>query len=365
MKKRLILLLSIVMFLFVPIVASAQSEYNDDFKNSVPLDQSLLSGDVDLNDPESIKEDIQFISVLSYLWDLLKKSAIEAIQVLPLGIALILLSVLLNRCSAGFQRGGLQTMISFLISISVVLLCRDHLSNAEETLQKAIENMNVFSMACIPSFSVVMLAAGEGGAATVFSGTLVFLGQIGALISKNLMVPLVDIYLCIGICSTISDEFNFSSIARNIRKFLFWLIGIFISIFKIILRLQSVAATAGDQITKKYIRAAIGGLVPVVGNTLSQGVDGLFSIASGVKTSFAVAGVLLVLSIMLPILVRLLLFALSWSLCRWIAEFMGDSFLRSIAEVLAGCFYLMIGLGGCVALMGLFSFFGVMTQLGV
>jgi hypothetical protein len=53
-----------------------------------------------------------------------------------------------------------------------------------------------------------------------------------------------------------------------------------------------------------------------------------------------------------------------WSICRWIADFMNDTTVRSIADVLANSFYLMLALGGCVALTGLFSFFGVITQVG-
>ena len=135
-------------------------------------------------------------------------------------------------------------------------------------------------------------------------------------------------------------------------------------IFRLVLRLQSGAASAGDQVVKKYIRTAMGSLIPVVGNTLSEGVNGLFTIASGVKTTFAIAGVLIVLSIMLPVLIHIGVYGLCWSFCRWIAEFMNDTTVRSIADVLANSFYLMLALGGCVALMGLFSFFGVITQVG-
>ena len=139
--------------------------------------------------------------------------------------------------------------------------------------------------------------------------------------------------------------------------------GLLALAFRLIMKLQVSAAAAGDQVTRKYIKSAVGSLIPIVGNTLSEGVDGLFTIANGVKTSFAIAGVLIILSVMIPVLISIGVHGLTWSFCRWIAEFMNDTTIRSIADVLANSFYLMLALGGSVALMGLFSFFGIMVQV--
>ena len=292
----------------------------------------------------------------------LKEAFTDAMKVLISGISLVMLSVLVSRCSGNFQNQSLQLLFTFIVSLSLALMCESNLRLCAESLQKAIDDIAIFTSACIPAFSVVMIAAGEGASATVFSAALVFLGEAGSLISKNLLMPLTDVYLSIGICSAVSDELNFTAISKNIRKFLFWAIGLFVLAFRTIFRLQTSAALAGDHVVKKYIRSALSGLIPVVGNTLSDGVDGIFAVAAGVKTTFAIAGVLIVLSIMLPVLIHIGVYGLCWSFCRWIAEFMDDTAVRSIADVLANSFYLMLALGACVAMMGLFSFFGVITQ---
>lgn len=323
----------------------------------------MLSDETDLNDPESVMENLKFGKIFSYLAEQFKQAFGEGLESLIKGIALVLLSVIVSRCSGNIQNQNLQLLFSFIVSISIALMCESSLRACAEDLQKAIEDMNVFATACIPSFSVVMIAAGEGIGSTVFSAAMVLLGEVGTLVSKNLLLPLTEVYLAIGVCSAVSDEYNFAAVSKNIRKFIIWAIGILVLLFRTVLKLQTGAAAAGDRVTQKYIRSAVGGLIPMVGNTLSQGVDGLFTVASGVKTSFAIAGVLIVLSVILPALIRIGVHALIWSFCRWIAEFMNDSTVRSIAEVLANSFYMMLALGGCVALLGLFSFFGIMTQV--
>ncbi len=364
MKKRWILLLIVFGIVFCGFSVCAEQSYSDDFRYSVQPEDSLLSESTDLNDPDSINKDLEFKNIFSYLFRQLKASVSDALKVLVNGMALVLLSVLVSRCSGNIQNQNLQLLFSFIVSLSIALMCESNLRSCAGALQKAIEDISVFSSACIPAFSVVMVAAGESASATAFSAALVFLGEAGALISKNLLMPLTDVYLSIGICSAVSDEYNFSALSRNVRKFVFWVIGIFIVAFRLVLRLQTSAAAAGDHILKKYIRSAMGSLIPVVGNTLSEGVDGLFAIASGVKTTFAIAGVLIVLSIMLPVLINIGVYGLCWSFCRWVAEFMNDTTVRAIADVLANSFYLMLALGGCVTLIGLFSFFGVITQAG-
>lgn len=364
MKKYLIVLMVLWMILFWGMVAEGEALYSDEFRYSVQPEDSLLSESTDLNDPESIKQDLEFKNIFSFLLRQFKGAMGDSIRVLLNGISLILLSVLVTRCSGNIQNQNLQLLFSFIVSLCVALMCENNLRSCAYSLQRAIDDVAVFSSACIPAFSVVMIAAGEGASATVFSAALVFLGKAGSLISKNLLMPLTDVYLSVGICSAVSDEYNFSAISKNIRKFLFWAIGIFVAVFRLILKLQTSAASAGDQVVKKYIRTAMGSLIPVVGNTLSEGVNGIFAIASGVKTTFAIAGVLIVLSIMLPVLIHITVYGFCWSICRWIADFMNDTTVRSIADVLANSFYLMLALGGCVALTGLFSFFGVITQVG-
>lgn len=353
----------IFLLIFTPTVWG-EGTYSDDFRHSVDPEDSLLSDDTDLNNPESVMEDLQFENIFNYLLEQFSNAFGTALEMLSKSLALVLLSVFVGRCGSNIQSQQLQVLFTFMVSLSVALMCQSSLHSCASALQKAIEDMNVFTAACIPSFTVVMIAAGEGGSAAVFSAAMVLLGEVGALISQNLLLPLTDVYLAVGICSAVSDEYNFAAIGKNIRRFIVWAIGLLTVAFRFVLKLQAGAAAAGDQLTKKYIRSAVGGLIPIVGNTLSEGVDGLFTIATGVKTSFLIAGILIVLSVMLPVLIQIGVHGLSWSFCRWIADFFNDATLRSVADVLANSFYLMLALGGCVALMGVFSFFGVMTQVG-
>lgn len=363
MKKILTLCgIFFLSFLLIPTVY-CENTYSDDFRNSVDLKDSLLSEDTDLNDPEGIMKDIKTENIFSYLFQQIKNAFGEVLKTLVQGIALVLLSVILNRCSGNIQNQNLQMLFSFIVSLAIALMCEGGLRSCASALQKAVEDMRVLTTACIPSFSVVMIAAGEGMGASVFSASMVLLGELGTVLSDHLLMPLTDVFLAIGICSAVSDEYNFASISKNIRRFVIWSIGILMVIFRLIMKLQTGAASAGDRLTQKYIRSAVGGLIPMVGNTLSQGVDGLFAAAAGVKTTFAIAGVLIVLSITLPVLIQIGVHGLIWSLCKWVADFMNDTTVRSVADVLANSFYMMLALGGCVTLMGLFSFFGLITQV--
>ena len=362
MKKTLLIILMVLVAFLIPINSFAES-YDDDFRYSVPLENSLLSEETDLNDPESIKKDISIENFWGFIWDQICASFGEASQSLMLGISLIFLSALLNRSGETLNNQNIKRIFGLIVSIAMVLMIEVDLDRCATALQEAVQSVGVFTAACIPSFSIVMIAAGESGSAAVFSGALVFLGEAGALISKSLLVPLMDVYLSIGICSAVSDEYNFSLLANQLKKFMVWVVGIVLVALRLIMRLQSSVSSAGDAMVKKYIRAAVGGMIPMVGNTLSQGIDGLFAIAVGVKTTFSIAGVLIVLSIMLPSLIDIGVCGLLWSVCKWIAGFMNEQTVTQISSVLANGFYLMLALGGAVTLMGLFSFFGIMTQV--
>ena len=343
--------------------ANAEEYYSDDFRNSVNTEESLLPDDIDLNDPQTLQGEITPDKFLGFIADQIKNSVPNALRTLIIGLSMVMLSVLVARCNSNLQSQNFQYLFTFITSISMVMICQEGLTSCASALQKAAGDMGVFTAACIPSFTVVMMSAGEGGGASVFSASMVLLGEIGTLLTEQIMLPLIEVYLSIGICAVISDEYNFSSIAKQIRRFVIWFIGIAIAGFKMILKLQSGIASAGDRLTQKTIRTAVGGMIPMVGNTLSQGVDGLFTVAAGVKVSFAVAAVLIILSIMIPVLIEILIYGVSWSVVRWVAEFMNDSSVRSISDVMANGFYMMLAIGGFITLMGLLSFFGIMVQV--
>ena len=359
--KRCITLVFLFLCCF-SLMASAEQRYSDDFRDSVTPDDSLLSENTDLNDPSSVMSDLDTKNIFSYLGRQISSAFGNSLETLVKGIGMVLLSVIVKRCSGNIQNQNLQLLFSFIVSLSIALMCESSLRTSAVALQKAINDMGIFTSACIPSFTVVMIAAGENAGSAVFSASMVLLGEAGTIISEHLLLPFVDVFLAIGVCSAVSDEYNFMTIGQNIRRFLIWVIGLFVMVFRIIIKLQNATAAAGDQVAKKYIRSALGTLIPMVGGTLSDGVDGLFAVASGVRSSFAVAGVLIVLSIMLPSLISIGIYGFSWKLCRWTAEFMNDSTMRGIADVLSNSFFVMLSLGGAVTLMGLFSFFGLITQ---
>ena len=93
MKKLLTALILLFLVLLMTINVCAES-YNDYFRNSVTMNDSLLSESTDLNDPNSIKSDLTFEHIFTYLWSQICASFQEALQGLFLGISLIFLSVL-------------------------------------------------------------------------------------------------------------------------------------------------------------------------------------------------------------------------------------------------------------------------------
>jgi len=361
--RKLILFFALIIFLIITPNVKGEGAYSDEFRNAVIPEKPLISDEVDLNDPEAVRSEISPERIWEYVLGQFRDGFRDAMKNLITGLSLVMLSVLVTRCIGTLQNQNFQYLFTFIMSISMVLICHDGLSSCAAALKKAIADLQVFTAACIPSFTVVMISAGEGGGASVFSSSMVLLGEIGALLSERIVLPLVDVYLSIGICAVISDEYNFSSIAKQIRRFVIWIIGIAMGFFRLILKMQSGIAAAGDRLTQKTIRSAVGSMIPMVGNTLSQGVDGLFAVASGVKVSFAVAAVLIILSVMLPVLIKILIFGLSWSICRWVADFMNDHQVRAIADVMANGFYMMLAIGSFVALLSIVSFFGIMIQV--
>ena len=359
--KRILLILFLLAFLS-PV--SFGEEYADDFRYAVDPDDPLLSSQTELQDPSGLSEDLRFNSFVAYFFRQIAAAGKKGFKMLAFGVALALFSALVGRLSGSMRNRNYQLIFSFVVSLSAAMMCGGFLQQTASELQAALKSMKVFTAACIPSFTVVMIGAGESGGASVFSALMVALGEISALISDAVLLPLTDVYLALGICVSVSDEFHLEKFAARIKKILTGAIGLCVGAFHLIGKLQSSAANAGDTVLKKTIRSAVGSMIPMVGSNLAEGLEGLFAAANGVKTSFAIAGVLIVLSVMCPVLIHAGLYGLCWSGCRWLAEFLDEKAISELFKVLSDGFYMVLILGCGVTFMGLLSFFGLMVKNG-
>lgn len=354
------------------ITAFAESEpSNDDMLQSMldaapdEVANELSDVEIDAASPDSLADKLSFSAILEMVLNAFKKAFSKQSKILATVLTLILFSVILKSFEDDFSGKAISTLLSTVSSTAVILLTMSAIQNCVDIVRGALESMTVFTGACIPVLSALLISSGQVFASALFSSSVVLCSNLSNACATYLLVPLVNIFIALGICTAVSDDFNFSEVTAYIKKFIKWCIVSFTSIFTFAVSLQSFLAAGADSVAKKGIKIAVDSLIPIVGSALSESVDGVFTLAGGVKTSFAIIGILVIVSIFLPVLAVTAINAAALILCKCFASFLGEQRLAKVTSVIADGFLMLMSIAGAAVIMTIIAYLAVCLNIRV
>ena len=175
--------------------------------------------------------------------------------------------------------GGMQSMISL----------------ASETVTR----LSDYSACLLPVMASAMaMSGGTVSAGTLYAGTALFSGLLSRLIAR-LLLPGVSVYLVVAAAEAALAD----SLLSELREFVGWLISkslrVMLFVFTGYLTVTGVISGSADAAAVRATKAAVSGMIPVVGSILSDASETLLASASALKSSMGVFGMLAVLAICL------------------------------------------------------------------
>ncbi len=369
-RFKIIVSLILIIFMALSVSAFAESETSnqdmlDEILSAAPDDvaNELSDVEIDAASPGSLADKLSFSSIMDMVVSAFKKAFSKQSKMLATVLTLVLFSVILKSFEDNFSGKSISTLLSTVSATAVILLAISALQNCVGIVKDALESMTVFTGACIPVLSALLISSGQVFASALFSSSVVLCSNLSNTCATYLLVPLVNIFIALGICTAVSDDFNFSEVTSYIKKFIKWCIVSFASIFTFAVSLQSFLASGADSVAKKSVKIAVDSLIPIVGSALSESVDGVFTLAGGVKTSFAIIGILVIVSIFLPVLAVTAINAAALIFCKCFAVFLGEQRLAKVTAVMADGFLMLMSIAGAAVIMTIIAYLAICLNI--
>ena len=264
------------------------------------------------------EEQTSFASDLWYIF----KSAVADVQpelaeaaVLCLSVIAVIIFVSLLSGSTGRTKKTID--IVSVVAVSVILLkpSRSLLSLAMDTVTEITE----YSKLLTPVMTGALAA--QGGITTssaLYIGTTVFNTVLSALIT-NILVPLLYIYIAICVADNAIGEKMLKQLGGSVKWLLTWTLKLIIYFFTGYMSITGVVSGCADATAIKAAKLTISGVVPVVGNIISDASDAVLTSAALIKNSAGIYGLLAVVAIwiapFITVSVHYLLLKLTASIC--------------------------------------------------
>lgn len=219
-----------------------------------------------------------------------------------------------------------------------------------------IEDLSVFSRALLPTLAAATAASGSVTTATVQQVTTVFLVDVLVSLIRGLLVPLVYVYVGVLAASAALAESRLGVLAEGLKKAVTWCLTTALVLFTVYLSVSRVVTGSVDAASVKVARAAISGVVPVVGGIISDAAETVLAGAGMLKNTVGVFGMLgdsgqPAAYPFLQLGVQYLLYKLT----AFAAGAVGAPGLHKLIDGLGGAFGLILGMTGSCALLLLIS----------
>ena len=347
--RVMILILALTAALTVPVRGT---ELPEDVTDSLPSGAEKVLGDLEDTGPEDFTGGVA--KVLSWAGGQVREVLTQRVR----GAASILLIVVLCGAVEGFHQGASGRSLPFLPmagALSVTLAAAGSLDTLIGLGAQTMEDLSAFSQALLPTLAAATAASGAVTTATFQQVATVFLVDLFLRLVKGVLLPLVYLYIGVLTASTCLPEGPLGAIAAGVKKAATWLLTTPLIAFTVYLSVVRVVSGTADSARVKVAKAAISGVVPVVGGIISEVSETVLAGAGLLRGTIGVFGMLAVLAACAYPFLQLGIQYLLYKLTAFLASAVGSPGLCKLIDGLGGAFGLVLGMTGACALLLLVS----------
>ena len=274
------------------------------------------------------------------------------------GAVSVLLVVVLCAAVEGFSQGvGGKTALFLPMAgaLSVTLLTAGSLDSLMGLGAETIGELNRFSKALLPTLAAATAASGAVTTATVQQVTTVFFVDLLLNLVNDLLLPMVYLYTGALAAAACLPESRLGAIAEGLKKILTWLLTTALLVFTVYLSVARVISGAADGAAVRVTKAAISGVVPVVGGIIAEASETVLVGAGMLKNTIGLVGMLAILAACAYPFLQLGVQYLLYKLTAFLTAAIGAPGLCKLIDGLGGAFGLVLGMTGACALLLLVS----------
>lgn len=268
---------------------------------------------------EVLKWDLS--SVWEWIWGMIQQALDAPIRLAVQSIAFLLLS-----CLAGLLagQGGWKRCIDAVSVLGFGAISLAGMMELVGLVGQTAQQCQTYLIGFVPVYSAAAMAGGQTGGATVYSTMFYAMSGFLSRAIRAVLMPIMQIYFCFGISAAIWGNAGIAEAANLFSRCLSWLLKICGALFSFVLGLQNILAGSIDNAAIRMGRGVLSGAIPVVGDAAAAALTGAISAVQLLKGSLALAAVLALGSLFLPVFLRCLLFYLSFSAAGIIAAGSGQ-----------------------------------------
>ncbi len=244
-------------------------------------------------------------------------------KVLSQILVLAILSALFTMISSVFGNAQVSDISFYVVFLILLVLLVSSFGRASQTALGTIEKLLMFVKVMMPAYMLIVAAAGGGTTAVIFYEFFLFLVFVVDWLVVRLLIPLIHVYVVLGVVNHISKEDLFSKTAGLIKTLIQWFLKTVIGLVIGFQLIQGLVAPFIDSFKSAAIHKTLMS-IPGVGNAINGVTEMAIGAAILIKNGMGAAALIVLVLICLAPVVNLggyvLLFQFSGALIQPVAD---------------------------------------------
>lgn len=338
MIRRIVVVILVALMLCIPVSASEIEApvVPDSGKEFMP------------DDPQSFSEGL--IWVLRQAAGALYPAITDATKLCVGVIAIIILTSIVSNIP-----GSSETTVNLVavLAVSAIILGPSKLliHRGADTVKELQE----YGKLLLPVMTTALAAQGGTiSAAALYAGTAAFNTILGSIIS-NLIVPMIYIYLCMCVADSALGDKSLSKLKGSVKWFMTWLLKTVLYVFTGYMGITGVVSGTTDAAALKAAKLTISGMVPMVGNILSDASEAVLVSAGIMKNAAGIYGLLAMIAVCVGPFVQIGSQYLLLKLTAAVCDIFGTKKVVGLVQDFSGMLGMLLAMTGTMCLLLLIS----------
>ncbi len=356
MKLKFILFFVTCLLILLPLKAQAEG--------NTPADIADKAGAYDIESPYLTRDEIEgrtSVNIFGKAAEIIKdsfKDGCGALAGFGKIMAVVTLCCVMQAMKAG-KGEELDLACGYISALAVSAVAFGVVYRVFILVTASMESLTLVMSSLLPIMSSLFVMGGSPAAGAASAASLTLVLTIISLLCTKLLMPLLRTSFALCLVGALPSGRDMSAVTNFIKSLASTLLVFLFTLMGTALYFQTSIAAAGDNYFSRSVRFASGIFIPIIGNMLGDAVRTVMASVSLVKATVGAAGLVMILSVIIPPLITVVLNKLMLSLSSALAKAMGCEKEGALLFDLCGILNILLALvagAGCVCIIALALF---------
>ena len=252
-------------------------------------------------------------------------------------LGILIIQSLVNALKENIATPGYSKVLNLLSSIVISLFIYEFFDDIWSDAEAYVLTINSFVTALIPVMTFLYTVGGNVSTAVVNSSGLAIILTLSNSMIRSCVLPLSKVCFGLTLAGNIGGLKGVSEITKILKNFFILLLSGIMTFFSIFLLFKTNLAASADSVASRTIKFA-GSFIPVIGSALGETVRSLMTGVSLMKNSVGFLGIIIILVITLPVLLKILSAKICIDISVIVSSLFGSEkesvFLKEVAGIM-------------------------------